>query len=202
MLNAIMHKIECEALGIIFGVKRFNQYLFNREFILLTDHHPKCRLLGYAEGVRPLAAARMQRWALILSAYLKKIEFTPGVANQCADYLPRLPVPSQAIHPAVEGSKVHAMNNCTSPITACEIAKSTAKDNTLSKVFTCVLHGSWPSPLLDSLLPYYCRKLKLTIKDGCLLWGKWVIIPQKEQLQLLEELHIDHLGICRMKALA
>jgi len=88
------------------------------------------------------------------------------------------------------------------PLKACEIAKSTAKDNTLSKVSTCMLHGSWPSPIPDGLLPFYRRKLELTFQDGCLLWGKRVIIPQKEQLQLLEELHIGHLGICQMKTLA
>ena len=152
--------------------------------------------MGHAEGVHPLAAAHMYRWALILNAYSYKIEFTPGVANQCADCLSHLPVPYQAIHPAENGSEVHAMNDFTPPITACEIAKSTAKDNTLSKVYTCVIHGSWPLPLPDGLLPYYRRKLELTIQDGCLPWGKRVIIPQKEQLQLLEELHIGHLGIC------
>ena len=54
------HQIEREALGIIFGVKRFNQYLYGREFILATDHRPLCKLFGHADGVCPLAAARMQ----------------------------------------------------------------------------------------------------------------------------------------------
>ena len=73
--------IEREALAIIFGVKRFNQYLYGCEFILVTDHHPLCKLFGHADGVRPLAAARMQRWAMILSAYSYKIEYVPGPAN-------------------------------------------------------------------------------------------------------------------------
>ena len=74
--------IEHEALVIIFGVKRFNQYLYGREFTLVTDHCPLCKLLGHIDGVRPLAAACMERWAMILRAYSYKIEYIPGPANQ------------------------------------------------------------------------------------------------------------------------
>ena len=110
--------IEREALAIIFGVKRFNQYLYGHEFILVTDHRPLCKLFGHADGVRPLAAARMQRWAMILSAYSYKIEYVPGPANQCADCLSRLPVQCSKIHPAEEGNAVHAMHTTTLPVTA------------------------------------------------------------------------------------
>ena len=72
--------IEREALAIIFGVKRFNQYLYGREFVLVTDHRPLCKLFGHADGVQSLAAARMQRGAMILSAYSYRIEFIPGRA--------------------------------------------------------------------------------------------------------------------------
>ena len=102
-------QVEREALSIIFGVKRFNQYLYGRHFTLVTDHRPLCKLFGHAEGVRPLAAARMQRWALILSAYSYKIQYTPGTANQCTDCLSRLPVSSESIHPAEKGNELHAL---------------------------------------------------------------------------------------------
>ena len=62
-------QIERKALAIIFAVKKFHQYLYGRCFILVTDHRPLCKILGHNRGVPSLAAARMQRWALILSAY-------------------------------------------------------------------------------------------------------------------------------------
>ena len=37
---------------------------------------------------------------------------------------------------------------------------------------------------------------------GCLLWGQRVIIPQKFREMLLAELHINHIEMSRMKALA
>ena len=38
--------------------------------------------------------------------------------------------------------------------------------------------------------------------DGCLLWGRRVIVPQKLQKLLLAELHANHIGMSRMKAIA
>jgi len=65
-----------------------------------------------------------------------------------------------------------------------------------------IQHGSWPNKRDESLLPYYNRRNELTVVDGCLLWGSRVVIPQVFRTQLLEELHSNHVGVCRMKALA
>lgn len=57
-------QLDKEALALVFGVKRFHQYLYGREFALVTDHRPLLAILGPKSP--PHAAARMQRWALIL----------------------------------------------------------------------------------------------------------------------------------------
>ena len=82
--------------------------------------------------MRPLAAARMQRWTLIISAYAYKIEFTPGSTNQCADCLSRLPHPATTIHPAEKEIEVHAMSIDNLPVTAKLISAKTSKDPVLS----------------------------------------------------------------------
>ena len=53
-----------------------------------------------------MAAARMQRWALILSAYHYSIEFIRGAANNCADCMSRLPLSGQSLDSA---EKVHVV---------------------------------------------------------------------------------------------
>ena len=67
-------QIEREGLALVFGVRRFHQYLYGRPFILVTDHRPLCKIFGSKQGIPPMAAARMQRWEL--STKLQKLQAT------------------------------------------------------------------------------------------------------------------------------
>ena len=55
---------------------------------------------------------------------------------------------------------------------------------------------------VPEIKPYWSRREDLSLEDGCLLWGRRVVIPLKLQGHLLDELHECHPGMCRMKALA
>ena len=59
-------QIEKEGLTIVFGVKN---YLFGRCFNSITDHKSLLSILSAKPEVPSVAAARMQRWAVFLSAY-------------------------------------------------------------------------------------------------------------------------------------
>ena len=85
-------QLEKEALSLIFGLKKFHQYLYGRQFILMTDHKPLVTILGPKKGIPSLAAARLQRWAVLLSAYKYDIKFKSTEAHANADGLSRLPL--------------------------------------------------------------------------------------------------------------
>ena len=86
-------QIEREALSIIFGVKKFHQFLHGRKFSLVTDHQPLLTILSPKAVITPLAAARMQRWAIVrLSAYDYQIEYRSSAKHSNCDALSRLPV--------------------------------------------------------------------------------------------------------------
>lgn len=50
-------QLEREGLAIIFGVKKFHNYLYGREFIIESDHQP----LAESRVVPPMASSRIQR---------------------------------------------------------------------------------------------------------------------------------------------
>ena len=76
---SIVHK---EALAIIFGVKRFHQYLFGSQFTIFSDNHPLKHLFSESRGILVLASVRVQRWALAISAYNYIIQYKPGPAHE------------------------------------------------------------------------------------------------------------------------
>lgn len=67
-------QIEKEALSIIFRLCKFHTYLYGRKFTLITDDKPLTSTFGPKKGVPPIAAARLQRWALKLAAYSYEIQ--------------------------------------------------------------------------------------------------------------------------------
>lgn len=193
-------QIEKEALGLVFGVMKFHEYLYGRKFLLLTDHKPLLKILGPKTGVPTLAAARMQRWALILAAYTYEIQYKRSEQHSNADALSRLPVKPSVDVASNPVYRVAFLDDL--PVTAREIAKETDKDPVLKVVKQLVLTG-WPKHVQDEALkPYFQRKFELTIEDDCLLWGLRVVIPEKLKGRLLSELHEHHWGIVKMKSLA
>lgn len=50
-------QIEKEALSIIFGVTKFNDYLYGHKFRLYTDHKTLVKIFGLKTGIPTLAAA-------------------------------------------------------------------------------------------------------------------------------------------------
>ena len=49
---------------------------------------------------------------------------------------------------------------------------------------------------------YHSKQAELSVERGCLLWGGRVIIPHSLKQKILTELHREHLGCSKMKALA
>ena len=86
-------QLDKEALAIIFGVKKFHHYLFGRYFTICSDHKPFQHLFNENRLIPSLASARIQRWALALSAYEYNIVYKSGNSNANADLLSRLPLP-------------------------------------------------------------------------------------------------------------
>ena len=71
-------QIEKEGLAIIFGVKKFHQYIYGRQFQIITDRKSPLGLLQEHKGALSMAACRIEIWAIMLSAYNYELIFKSG----------------------------------------------------------------------------------------------------------------------------
>ena len=87
------------------------------------------------------------------------------------------------------------------PVSVVQVCKATRADPILSKVVHYLKTG-WPAEVPDALKPYFTRCDKLSIEEGCILWGIRVIVPKKLQSSVLDSLHEGHVGMVKMKMIA
>ena len=194
-------QIEREALSIVFGVKKFHQFLYGRKFTLITDHKPLLAIFNPKSAIPTLAAARMQRWALVLSAYDYEIEYKRSEDHANCDALSRLPHEDSTVGSEGVVYSVSVIDD-DFPITAEDIGKATLVDPVLGKVHQFVMSG-WPEGCPDETLkPYHNRRNELSCEQDCVLWSSRVIIPPIFRAKMLGQLHWEHPGMCGMKAIA
>ena len=163
-------------------------YLYGKSFTLFTDHLPIVKIIGPKTGIPALAAARMQPWSLILSAYDYTIEYRKSADHANADGLSRLPdvlaKPVNEVHD-MPINLVSFANEL--PVMTKDISEATKKDPVLSKCYEYTLNG-WPNHD-GQLKPYYRRISELSADQGCLLWGLCVVIHPCYRERPFNELH-------------
>ena len=155
-------QIEKEALGIVFGVRQFQRYLYGRTFHLLTDHKQLVTILGPKTAVPTLAAARMQRWAVILQAYNYQAEYPSSAEHANADALSRLPCD---ISPMKEEAEMFIFSGLDElPVDSKDISMHTWRDpvfgpsvlnfHCIARVLEYTLVG-WPNHVTEEELKLY-----------------------------------------------
>lgn len=190
-------QIDKEALAIMFGLKKFRQYLLGRKFVICSDHKPLLGIFGRGKPIPELISARMLRWALMLNTFDYEIQYRPGKKLGNADSLSRMPTPSTEGEEEIfllEPSDLIGINSKN-------IAKETDKDQMLKRIKFYLLHG-WPDKVDSELLPFQRRRESLSLSKDCILWANRVIIPKSMQQTVLKALHEGHSGVVQTKMLA
>ena len=77
--------IEKECMAVVWGVKKFEPYLYGTHFTLETDHQP----LQYLRKTKT-ENGRLMRWAIQLQQHSFTVKVIPGKENVGADYLSRM----------------------------------------------------------------------------------------------------------------
>jgi hypothetical protein len=196
-----LHK---EAAAIVFGVKRFHQYLYGRQdpFVLKTDHKPLLAIFGKSNGIPVMTASRLIRFGIFLSAYNYKIKYISSKQNEVADYFSRIPSPG-ARGIADDGEEMLTINSLqlnSLPLTYKDIQAATARDKDLCTVLKYIKYG-WPRKIrCKNIMPYFLCRNELDVEQGCLLRGHRVVIPATYRCRVLHELHKSHQGIVKTKS--
>lgn len=194
-------QIDKEAAAIVFGLKKFHQFISGRKFIIRTDHKP---LLGLFEPKKPIPnviSPRMLRWALLLNSYDYSIQYVEGKKLGNADALSRWPTRDQSTEDEYLGVLLIEETPADLELSANEVARLTTKDKTLSKVLYWIRNG-WPSKVDLEFKTFLQKHLELSEYKDCILWGNRVVIPEKMRPYVLQELHDNHDGIVITKAIA
>ena len=195
-------QIDKEALATVWGVKKFHNYLFGRNFTLLTDHEPLTSIFHPSKSLPTVTAARLQRYALFLAGFDYTIKYKNTKLHGNADGLSRLPLHSKTTEEESDPADLfYATQFEPLPVTAEQVKRETQRDPLLLKVHDLVMKG-WSTQHDEELKPFYQRKDELTVHCGVLMLGHRVVIPIKLRNQVLTELHEGHLGIVKMKSLA
>ena len=132
-------QIQKEALGIVFWVQKFRQYLMGRKFQLITDHKLLVTIFHPNKDIPEMAASRMQRWAIILSSYDYDVKYQSSTLHDNTDGLSRLPLQEEPLEQDDSREIVCALEEHqlqSLPIQASDIRVATSKDPTLLQVYS------------------------------------------------------------------
>lgn len=191
-------QIDKDAYSIMFGVRRFYQYLYGNKFALITDHRPLVQIFSPSKSLPVYSAMKMQHYAIFLQEFNYTIRYRKSEDHGNADCLSRLPLKNK--RDGFDVANVFELNMLqTLPIDANSVAVETQKDMELSKLLHALQSGTlaYSADRFNLLL----EQAEFTLQSGTILRAQRVI-PKILRPKVLEELHTGHFGITKMKGVA
>ena len=193
-------QIDKELLAIVYGCKKFHQYVYGREVEVETDHKPLQSIFK-----KPLhqAPSRLQKMLLQLQSYDLTVTYKSGKEMYLADTLSRSNL-NESRETLVADLDVNMVNVAMSPEKCKEFQDATSRDPVLNCLKRHVLEG-WPDDQIDCPLEirsYWTFKEDISYQDGLLFKSDKVIVPKVLRSEMLSRIHESHLGInkCKQRA--
>ncbi|XP_062526842.1 uncharacterized protein K02A2.6 [Bombyx mori] len=186
-------QIEKEALAILFGCKKFHEYVYGKELLVESDHKPLETI--FRKNIQS-APARLQRIMLNLTPYSPKITFKKGTEIPLADFLSRDCDTSKLNDYQEEDLKISIILPTTFDYTE-ELIKATKEDPHLQLLLKTIMKGfpEKADQLPTELHHYFNFKEELTYFKGLIFKGHKIVVPKTQIPQMLKYIHQGHLGI-------
>ena len=120
-------ELDKEGAAVIFGIRKFHQYLYGQKFKIFTDHKRRLGLFKTNKAGPSMASQRIQRWALLLAGYDYDLTYREGYKHGNADGLSRLPLGDTVVKVPIPSKTILLMERLEAmPECADRIAEWTA----------------------------------------------------------------------------
>ena len=209
--------IKRECLAVVFGMEKFEHYLYGRKVIAETDHSPLEQIFRKNIAEAP---ARLQRLLLRCMKFDITVKYKAGKSIPVADALSRVCCKAGAdINKAGAdlnkagadlnkagadvNKEIHFITK-SCPIDIKSIWEATMQDQDLNKLKDVIFKG-WPEyrkQCPQELWDYWTFRCDLVIENGLILKGDRIIIPEAFRGQVLESIHTCHQGETKCQLLA
>ncbi|RUS71780.1 hypothetical protein EGW08_020463 [Elysia chlorotica] len=197
-------QIEKECLASVWACEKFSRYLIGLPcFTLETDHKPLVPIMMKKDLDK--TPIRCQRLLMRMMRFNAQVVHKAGKELLIADALSRFPLQSMDdtnIEEAVTDFADFFEENI--PITTDRLSNircATVHDTELQQVMSYTLNG-WPQRIPDHLIKYRQYIGDLSIKEGLLVMGNRIVIPQSQRKLILSKLHGCHQGLNKCRELA
>ena len=194
--------IEKEMCAIVYGCKKFHDYIYGQRTVVYTDHKP---LIGIFGKELHKLSPRLQRMRMQLLRYDLQLHWKPGKEMFVPDALSRI-LPRNPDHDVdtVPCSVNVYTVDCVMHMSERRLDQfqtETDRDPVLQKVRAFIRSG-WPEQKGDipcDIRPFHSFRDDLVEVDGLILRENRLVVPQSLQRDMLNVLHEAHLGIVKLK---
>ncbi|CAH2097604.1 unnamed protein product [Euphydryas editha] len=186
-------QIEKEALAILFGCKKFHEYVYGKELTVESDHKPLETI--FKKNIQS-APVRLQRIMFHLAPYSPKVIFKKGTEIPLADFLSRDCDASNLQYEQEENLKI-AIILPMSINAIDELINATKEDPDLQLLIKTIMQG-FPDTVKDlppELQHYFNFKEELSYYKGIIYKGDKIVVPKSQIPKMLKSIHQGHLGI-------
>jgi hypothetical protein len=198
-------QIEKEMLAIVYGAKKFHQYIYGKKVVVETDHKPLTHIFKKSLIDCPM---RMQRMLLDLQIYDLDVRYKPGKEMYISDAVSRIKMPNDETK--IFTNEYEAQVSYLRKHFPISRAKNeqfrieTRKDEGLQIVSRYIKEG-WPNSKAKCRLEsqeYFGVRSEMVIIDNLVYRGNCLVVPETLRKEMLDLIHLSHLGVtkCILKA--
>ena len=189
-------QIEKVALSIVFGFKRFRQYVMDREVVMRSRF-----------SLIPTMVYRKHRCIVFSDSPCISLTLATTSSRQAKQPSPRYFTLPQEVIEELDGEVNAALieqmeSGPSSVIGVFFVRQATNSYSLLARLVKFVQRSKPINCLNEDIQQYFIHCDEITVQDGVLMWGLRVVVPPPLQSEVLTLLYKSHIGCTRSKLIA